>query len=87
MGYKAQLRIDTIKESTIIMPDGFSGWRLQNTGLWPITAMGITIDKGEVLDYLSLQPNVIWDTPINVVIPNVECSAVLHRIIYRPTND
>lgn len=88
MEYNTQLRIDKITKSMVINPDGFGGWMVQNTGATPIVVFGITLNTGEKLDYLTLQPYVRWNTPITITMQGTsEDSAVLHRLIYNSIND
>ena len=88
MKYNTQLRVDKITKSTVVNPDGFGGWMVQNTGATLISVFGITLGTGEKLDYLDLQPYVKWNTPITITMQGTaEDSAVLHRLIYNSIDD
>lgn len=88
MKYNTQLRVDKIIKSTVVNPDGFCGWMVQNTGATPVVVFGITLNTGEKLDYLCIQPYVKWNTPITISMQGTaEDSAVLHRLIYNSIDD
>ncbi len=81
MKYRLLLRVDTLTQSTLVNPDGFGGWLVQNTGRGKVKVLGVTLAEGEKLDYTTLQPSVQWETPISIEI--TDSIVVLHRLMYQ----
>ena len=61
-------RNQTIFANETIMPEGYSGWRAQNIGTGDVEVDGFVLHPGDVLDYTSIDKDVVWDSPIVVVV-------------------
>lgn len=74
MTYRVAEKNTLITENVTIMPEDFSGWQAINVGVASggndaaATINGLTIYPGDKVDYLHIDPNVIWSTPIVITI-------------------
>lgn len=75
--WKIKERIDRISQTTIIEPDGFSGWTLEakptGYGGIEIEVNGIVVadkDNGGKLDYNFVKKDVRWNDTIKIICRN-----------------
>lgn len=75
--WKIKERIDKISQTTIIEPDGFSGWTLEakqtNYASAEIEVNGIVVagsDFGGKLDYNFVKKDVRWNDTIKIICRN-----------------
>ena len=69
MAYKVRSSQRDITENTTINPSNFGGWMVVNTGTTgKVYVNGFALDVGDGLDLTKLDPSVIWDTPISIVL-------------------
>lgn len=61
-------RVQTIVNNTTLLPEGFGGWRAQNTGTANVDVDGFVLKPGESIDYSHLEPSVVWNSPIVIVV-------------------
>lgn len=69
MGYKLSAKTEEFQQSVVVKADGFGDWKVQNTGTGVITVDGYPVPEGETVPYIGLQPNVVWNTPITIIVP------------------
>lgn len=85
MHYSVKQRIKTITQNTTINDTDFSGWMAVNTGLTPVYVNKIRLQAYDGLDFTNIQPNVKWDSPIQIVIPETGGEVTLIQLIYKQT--
>ncbi|MCM1070003.1 MAG: hypothetical protein NC346_09035 [Prevotella sp.] len=83
MSYKVKIRSDVFTQNTTVNPSDFGGWMCVNSGTTDVQVLKIVLQPGEGLDYTSLQPNVIWDSPIPIVLMGEGGQVTMHRLIYK----
>lgn len=66
--WKVNAKIETYTENATITPSRFGGWLAMNTGTAVATVAGYDLAPGEGLDFTNLQPDVLWNTPITIVL-------------------
>lgn len=68
MKYKVSTESRDILKNETLRPGKYGGWMAVNTGTADATVDGYPLAPGEGLDLTHLAPEVIWDTPIQVVL-------------------
>lgn len=81
--YKGKVRVKIISTNTTINDTDFSGWVAINTGTGAVEVNKVTLQPSEGLDFSQLQPNVHWDSPIQIVILEDGGQVTLHQLIYK----
>ena len=67
--YKVRTSQRDITENTTINPSNFGGWMVVNTGTTgKVYVNGFALESGDGLDLTKLDPSVIWDSPIKIVL-------------------
>ena len=66
--WKVRKSTEEITANTTVRAEGYGGWLAVNVGEGNAIVDGYTIEPGEGLDFTSLQPDVIWDSPISIVL-------------------
>lgn len=79
--YNVQAQTQDILESTTLMPNKYGGWLAVNTGTADCTIDGYTLAPGDGLDYTHLPADVIWNSPIKIILPSGG-SVRITRLIY-----
>lgn len=84
--WKVTSRTQTVQQNATLMPEGYAGWFCKNIGTGNVEVDGYVLEPGETLDFLSLQPNCVWNTPISIV---VQTNGVLRitRLQYAEQDD
>lgn len=80
--YKAKIRTKVITENTTVYDTDFSGWLAVNTGTVDVYINKILVPSGKGLDFTAVSPDVIWDSPIQFVVPTGG-EVVLTQMIYK----
>lgn len=70
MGYKVSAKTEEFQTSVVVRTDGFGDWMVQNTGTGVITVDGYPVTEGGQMPFKGLQPNVVWNTPITIIVPD-----------------
>lgn len=83
MAYTVKTRTEKYGANTTINPSDFSGWLCVNSGTGLVQVMKTTLQPGEGLDFTALLPDVIWDSPIPIVILETGGEVTMHRLIYK----
>lgn len=83
MAYTVKTRSEIYKENATVNPSDFGGWLCVNSGTGSVQVLKTTLAPGEGLDFTSLNPDVLWDTPIPIVILEAGGEVTLHRLIYK----
>lgn len=83
MIYNVKTRIQSYKQNTTITTTDFGGWLVVNTGTGAITVNKVKLQPSEGLDFTQLPPNVIWGSPIQIVISEPGGEATLTQLIYK----
>lgn len=81
--YKAASKVETYTESTSVVPNGFGGWMAVNTGTAAVEVNGYPLQPGEGLDFTNLHPDVLWNSPIKIVIANAGGQVRMTQIMYK----
>ena len=79
---KVSERAQTITQNTTLMPEGYGGWYAKNIGTGDVEVNGFVLGEGEHLDFLSIEPNCVWNTPITIVLKNAEGKLRITRLQY-----
>lgn len=79
---KVSERAQTITQNTTLMPEGYGGWYAKNIGTGDVEVNGFVLGEGEHLDFLSIAPNCVWNTPITIVLKNAEGRLRITRLQY-----
>lgn len=66
--YKLNAKSQDILSNTTLMPQNFGGWLCVNTGTANATVDGYTLAPGEGLDFTNIPAEVVWNTPIQIVL-------------------
>ena len=82
MMWKAKTRIKVLTGNTTIYDTDFSGWLAVNNGNTDVTINRVTVPPGKGLDYTNIRPYVLWDSPIQFIIP-AGGEVVLQQLIYK----
>lgn len=65
--YKVTSRVQTITQNTRLNEKEYGAWMCVNIGTAIAKVMGIDVQPGEGLNFLSaLQPGDLWETPIDI---------------------
>lgn len=83
MGYSVKIRSEIYKENTTVNPGDFSGWLCVNSGTGNVQVQKTVLQPGEGLDFTHMHPDVLWDSPIPIVILETGGEVTLHRLIYK----
>lgn len=68
MKYKVSTESRDIMKNETIRPGNYGGWMAVNTGTADATVDGYPLAPGDGLDLTHLSPDVLWDTPIQIVL-------------------
>lgn len=68
MKYRVSTESRDILKNETIRPNKYGGWMAVNTGTADATVDGYPLSPGDGLDLTHLSPDVIWDTPIQIVL-------------------
>lgn len=80
--YKVKKRIKVITTNTVITDTDFSDWSAINTGTTAVQVDKVTLQPSEGIPYMGLQPNVRYDSPIQIIIPDGG-EVVLYQLLYK----
>ena len=72
-----------ISENTTLQPENYGGWMAVNTGIGNVSVDGFVLEPGDGLDFMSLDPHVIWNKQIQVVILTTGGKARIRRMLYK----
>lgn len=61
-------KAQTFRSNVTLNPDGFGGWFAQNIGDGNIQIDGYVLEPLQTLDFSSIASNVLWSTPIAIVL-------------------
>lgn len=81
--YKVKSIIKSYTANTTITDLNFGGWQVVNTGTDDILVNKILLEPGQGLDYTDLDPDVMWDSPIQIVILNPGGEATITMLQYK----
>lgn len=84
--YQIVSKLQTVTSNTTLMPEGFGGWYAQNIGQSTVKVDGFLLEPGESLDFSTLAPNVIWNSPITIEFPELQTtigSVRVMRLMYQ----
>ena len=81
--YKVKSIIKSYTVNTTITDLNFGGWQVVNTGTDDIMVNKILLEPGQGLDYTDLDPDVVWDSPIQIVILNPGGEATITMLQYK----
>lgn len=84
--YRAVSKEVDYSVSTSVVPDGFGGWMAVNVGTAACEVNGFPLQPGEGLDFTNLHPEVLWNSPIKIVISNVGGKIRMSQIKYNKIN-
>lgn len=79
--YQIVSKLQTVTSNTTLMPEGFGGWYAQNIGQSTVKVDGFLLEPGESLDFSTLAPNVIWNSPITIEFPAIQTAAGSVRVM------
>ena len=83
MSYKVKTIIRQYTVNTTITDLEFGGWMAVNTGTDDVMVNKILLEPGEGLDFTQLPPDVVWDSPIQIVIVNAGGEVTLTQLQYK----
>ena len=81
--YKAKSRIQVFTTNTTVTDTDFADWQAINTGTADVQVNKITLEPGQGLPFMKMQPDVLWDSPIQIVILADGGEVTLTQIIYK----
>jgi|GEM_PF-2560943 len=87
MRYSVKNRIKTFRENTTVTDTDFTDWEAVNTGTANVQVNKITLEPGQGLPYKKLQPNVVWESPIQIVILAAGGEVTLTQLIYKEVKE
>ena len=70
-------------QNTTVTDNDFSGWLAVNTGTGKVEIDKIPLDPQMGLDFTALSPDVIWDSPIQIVILEEGGQVTLTQLMYK----
>lgn len=79
--YQIVSKSQTVTSNTTLMPEGFGGWYAQNIGQSTVKVDGFSLEPGASLDFSTLAPNVIWNSPITIEFPAMQTTVGSVRVI------
>ena len=79
---KCTPKVLDITENTTLQPENYGGWLAVNTGTANVSVDGYTLEPGDGLDFTKLDPHVLWNKQIQIVILATGGKVRITRFIY-----
>lgn len=80
---KCKRRTKVFTQNASVTDHDFSGWLAVNTGTGKVEVDKITLEPQQGLDFTTLSPDIIWDTPIQIVILEDGGQVTLTQLLYK----
>ena len=71
-----------VAENTTLQPENYGGWLAVNTGTANVSIDGYVLEPGDGLDFTALDPRVLWNKQIQIVILAAGGKVRITRFIY-----